>query len=318
MIRRLNHHARASLISGHGWALAAALIWSVNFPLIKIVRRELDATTLVGLRFEIAATMVLALWLAVRRPRLRGLGVRGWILVILMTALIGPLYQVLLASGAPGTSAGLIGLIIASQSLHTAWLAAILLHERFGWRQVAALAIGFLGLAAPILWSGNITYVAPLFPLLVFAASLVAPLNTVIPRMLHRHVESFDLATLVMVLAGVMCLPMFTPTALGQLGDLSVSGWSAMLWLGSIGHAGAFMMWYAALRKLSAVSTGFYLFVMMLGSTFWGWLILDETLSTTYALAALAVALGLWLNATAASGGRRPHQQTAMLATTEA
>lgn len=286
------------MLSGHGLALGAALLWSVNFALLKVARGAgLGPLALTAGRFEVAGMLIVLLWVFFRRPRWRSFGWRGWAVVGVMAVVVGPIYQVLLAYAAKGTSAGLIGLLIATQSLHVPWLAKLLLGERFGWRKGLALGIAFAGLSLPILFKSQLAYEALIYPVLIGFCGVVGSLNTVLPRMVHRHVESFDLATTMLGVAAILCLPMLTPGSIHEYRELSFRGWAAVIWLGSAGHLGAFLLWYAALRKLSAVSTGFYLFVMMLGSMFWGWALLREPMNWTYGAAAVAVLIGLWLNA---------------------
>jgi drug/metabolite transporter (DMT)-like permease len=298
-------HTHLSRTFGHVLAFTAAFIWSFNFIGIKMAREEIGPFALAMIRFDIGAAVALVI-LLIRRPNLRAIRPVSWLLIAGVSVLAGPGFHVLLNIGATGTDTGLIAILISTQSLHVAWAGALFLGERVTKKQMAALLIAFVGLAVPLLVGQGVGFESIGFPIMILTGAVLASTNIILPRVLVAHVNTVDLACLIVIVGAAMCQPLLVFEGLGQLHGLSTTGWLVVGYLGSIGIVGVFLIWYAALRRLPAVTTGFYLFVMMVCSVIWGALLRDEPFSWTYIVAALAVLVGIYLNATAGAIHRKP------------
>jgi len=182
----------------------------------------------------------------------------------------------------------------------------LFLGERVARRQVAALMIALAGLAVPLVAGDGMGYLSIGYPLMILVGAVMASTNIILPRVLIAHVNTIDLACLVVIVGAILSQPLLVFEGLGSLSDLSVTGWWVVGYLGTVGMVIVFLIWYAALRRLPAVTTGFYLFVMMVCSVIWGAWLRDEPFSWTYAVAALAVLLGIYLNATSGAIHRKP------------
>ena len=298
-------HTHLSRPLGHVLACTAAFIWSFNFIGIKMAREEIGPFALAMIRFDIGAAVALVI-LLIRRPNLRAIRPISWLLIVGVSVLAGPGFHILLNIGAEGTDTGLIAILIATQSLHVAWAGALFLGERVARRQVAALMIAFAGLAVPLVADDGMGYLSIGYPLMILVGAVLASTNIILPRVLVAHVNTIDLACLVVIAGAILSQPLLVFEGLDGLSNLSVTGWWVVGYLGTIGMVIVFLIWYAALRRLPAVTAGFYLFVMMVCSVIWGALLRDEPFSWTYAVAALAVLLGIYLNATSGAIHRKP------------
>jgi len=298
-------HTHLSRFVGHVLALAAALIWSFNFIAIKTLRTELGPHTLAVVRFDIALLVILALW-AIRRPKLRAIRPSSWALIVGVAVLAGPGFHLLLNIGVTGTDSGLVAILVATQSLHMIWAGPLFLRERVAGRQIIGLTVGFAGLAFTLGMSMNIGYQHIGYPLMILFGAILAGANIILPRLLTAHVRPLDLACLVLAIAALISQPMMLFGAVGELRAMSAAGWLLLAYLGSVGLVAVLVIWYEALRRLPAVTTAVYLFVMMAASVAWGGLFFDEQLNWTYAVAAGAVIFGVYLNATAGAVHRKP------------
>ncbi len=288
-------------------ALGAAVIWSVNFALIRYMRLDagLEPIPFALLRFDIAALAAGALMLA-KRPRLAGLGRRGWATLVLLAILVGPIFQIMLATGARTTSSGIMGMIMGAQPLHIAWLGLVLLGERVRPAQWAAILLAYVGVALPLAMGESLDLRDGLAgPGLVFIASLFASMNGVLPRGLRHRLSPRDMLMTLMVLSALISLPLMSAEVIGQWSGLGVDGWAAMAYLGLPGQLGAIGLWYAALWRLRAATVAYYLLVLMMLSAGWGWLIHDEPLTAWHAVGLAFVGGGLILNTRAGRHARR-------------
>jgi len=97
------------------------------------------------------------------------------------------------------------------------------------------------------------------------------------------------------VLAAVLLLPtvgLLTPAA-----DVTVT-WSGLVWatvMGSVTTAFAYAAWYACQRSLTATSAGTVQLVIPVLTAVGAVLLLDEEFTTRLTIAAVLVALGMWL-----------------------
>lgn len=294
------------LLLGHGLALGCAMVFALNLSLIKVAREDLGALELAGARFWIAGLVAMGLWCVRGWPRWRGWDRRAWWWVGMGAVLLGPVFLIMLNTGAVGTSAGLMGVLMATQALHLAWMGPLFVGEAVGVRQLMALGVSFIGIALPLTLGGEVAFSIWWAPLLVGLASGLGAMNVVIPKVLHGRVETVDLATTILVIAAIFMLPLMGARGeFHQFREMSVTTGLAVLWMGSFGQIGVLVLWYTAMRRLTAVTAALYLFVLMLASSVWGLLLLGEVPHWSEGLAAVVVLVALRINAAGGKAARR-------------
>lgn len=301
--------AAPSVLAGHAAALLCAVIWSANFMLIKYARAEVSATTLCVLRYTFALGAVLPVWLW-RRPNLRAITRKQWLVLALLAVLVHPLYQLLLMFGIKGTGSGLVGLLVATQSLHLSWLAPLILSERMTGRDGLALLLGGIGVTLPLLGLNDWSMQSLIYPLAILAAGALAGLNTTIPRRMRHHLPPTDLMLVVMTLAIGLTMFMATPTTVRAAVNASGKTQLIALWLGTGGMVLAQALWYRAARAVPAGALAVYFFVMMSLSTLWGVLLMDERFTWREGSGMAMVVVALLINSPHGRGGNGNPQTT--------
>jgi len=239
----------------YGMVTLAAVFWGANFNLSKPVIAELHPLTAAAGRFLIAALLMLLLAL-VRRQRLpllrHGLAYGGLGLVG-----IGG-FNLLFFFGMQTTSAVNGALIMASNPLVTALLAAVLLGERLSRRQWLAFPLAMAGVAFVVLGGGGRLHLA-LGDLLMLGANLAWALyNVLAKRWMPRDVPGLANTTGVMV-AGAAVLTL----AAALLGESVVlpsrHAGEALLTMAVAGSVLAYLFWNAGLAQLGAGRTAVFL-----------------------------------------------------------
>jgi len=282
-------------LTGHVMMLAAVIVGSGVFIAIKVARAELGPVSLFLLRNDVAALCVLATWV-VYRPRWRGWGWRLFGGLVLIALLRGPVYQILLNYGADGTSAGLMAMLVATIPLHAAWLSRLILGERLRWVQVFGVLVAFGGAILPIVTGERLYFSAP-WPLLAIAGcALIGGLIVVGVRGMSIRLSSWDMVTVTILLAAVLCAPMHTPGVIAPWAALSGTVWAAVLFLAAAMFLHTLLM-FAALRHLRAAVASSYQFVGMTLTSIWGFLLLDEPIGPALLAAVALITIGLVLNA---------------------
>jgi len=113
---------------GHLLAFGWVMLWGPNFALMRSLEVDhgLAPASLLVLRFGIGVPLVLAVWIG-RRPDFSRLGRRGWLIVLFMSLVIVPCYNVVLALSAAHVQAGLIGVLMATMPVHAGWFGVLIL-----------------------------------------------------------------------------------------------------------------------------------------------------------------------------------------------
>lgn len=285
-------------------ALFVTFLWSTSWVLIKVGLRELAPLSFAGLRYALAALLLLPA-LALRpadRAALGGLGRRGW---AELTGLGLVLYAV--TQGAQFAALALlpaasVGLVLAFSPLAVAVASAPLLHERLERRQGAGLA---LFLAGALLYFGAGAWPAGraaglAVALLALAANAAA---SILGRAVNRRGRLSPLAVTAVSMGLGSAALLATGIALEGPPRPSPAGWAILAWLAAVNTALAFTLWNRALQRLTATESSLLNNTMLVQVAVLAWLFLGERLGGRE-IVGLALALGGV--ALAQLRGRRP------------
>jgi drug/metabolite transporter (DMT)-like permease len=285
----------------HLFALITAIIWSLSYVNLKYLTHSLDPTTIVGLRFDFFALVLIPLWI-IRKPAIATFTPRQWALVITLGIIGGPLYHLLLTAGAAhhATNASLIGLIIATVPIYAALMAWAFLKEKPSLWQFAALIIGLAGVGLVITErSSGLWELSTLTgPILLLIAAIVGGANTVLMRGGRTITNPIDLIIVSGSCGVAIMLPLQWWGDPSAILDLTPRGWAAGAYLGIIAIGVAYVTWCTALRDLQATSVAMYLFVTNCLSALWAWLFQGDHIGWGFLGGSTLVLIGLILGAT--------------------
>src|SRR5690349_5845365 len=120
-------------------AVLIAAIWGVNFVVIDVGLASLPPLLFAGLRFVAAAVPAV---LFVRRPAIPW----HWFVIVGLPLGVGQ-FGLLFIGMHMGMPAGLSSLVLQTQALFAALLAAVMLRERPRRTQLAGMVVAFAGIA---------------------------------------------------------------------------------------------------------------------------------------------------------------------------
>ena len=249
--------------TANSYALAAlaALFWGANFNLAAPVLADMAPLQAAAGRFVLAAAIMLAITIA-RREGMAMLDTarrHGWRLALI--GLVGIAGFNILFFHAMRTIPAVNGaLVMATNPLLTALLAAVLLGERLPRRQIAAMPLAFLGVAGVIVGgdpAGGLH--AGWGDLEMAGADLTWALYNVLARKLTPPGPQFANVTVVMG-AGAAVLGL---AALADGGaPLALPGTqagAALLTMAVFGSVLAYLFWRMAITRLGAGRTALFL-----------------------------------------------------------
>jgi len=256
--------------------VAMALIWGVNFSVVKFGTTLVDPLAYNGLRVALAAVILVAIVLVgggelpPRRTMaaLVGLGVLG-----------NGVYQVFFIEGVALTRASDAALVVAASPAFIAVIGRIRGVERISRRGAAGIALSMLGIGL-VVWStaeGGDGRSSLLGDLLVLVGSLSWAVYTVLLKPYTERVGGMQLSALTMVGGAVSLLLVAGPSiARARWAALPAMGWGALVYSGVFALVVAYLFWYHGVRVLGPTRTAMYSNLQPVIGVVMAWVLLHE------------------------------------------
>jgi drug/metabolite transporter (DMT)-like permease len=276
----------------HAALLAAlAAIWGGSYLLIKYALDGFSAAAIVSFRCLLASAVLYAALRATgaARPALSDLRARpAWALILSLTAVAAPF--MLITFGEHVVPSGLTAVLISPTSLFVALLApAIDASERIDRRQAAGMALGLAGVAMVVGVESVHTTGELLGALAMIGAAAFYGLSTFVVKGRFGHMASMQTSWIAVTLAGVITLPVAIATTPGHSPTLGAG--AALLALGAVGTALAFVIFYKLINEIGAGRAALVSYLAPGVALFYGAVFRDETI-TVAAVAGLVLILG--------------------------
>lgn len=278
------------------WARAAILFlcvsWGFAWPAVTIGLRDLPPFGFAAARFFLAALVLGILVVAFRLPRLPHPGaVKTHILLGLM--MVGIPYA-LQFWAQQYIGAGLGAVLNASMPLFVALIAYFALPaERATQVTMAGIAAGLGGVA--VIFGGEMGAGHPRAPwgmAAIMVATVVWAAATVIARAKTREHHPVAASALQMLVGGLVVLVIAAMIERGADYGLTASSVSMILFLGLVGTAANFVVYYWAIKRVSAIEMSMITLGIPVFAVLFSRLLTGEELSARFFLGAIAVLAG--------------------------
>jgi drug/metabolite transporter (DMT)-like permease len=286
------HHAQSpARRAAVGATLAAALLWGLGMPASKRILDGFDAALLAGLLY-LGMGAALALVFAARGapPPRFSRAETGWLAVAV--GLGGALAPWLLFWGLARMPATVASLLLNTEVVLTALIARFLFREPYGWRLFVGL--GLIALGSAVLGGGAAAPTELASTLAVLGACLAwAVDNNATRRIAHADASFIGLAK------GLIAGTCNTLLALAA-GATWPAGRAiaAALAIGAVSYGLGFGLYMRGMRELGAARTG----ALFASAPFAGAAVavgvLGEPATPRLAIAAAAMAVGVWIHVT--------------------
>jgi drug/metabolite transporter (DMT)-like permease len=279
----------------HALLLLMAVIWAVNFSLIKYATQVIPPLAFTGLRVWLAASLLLAI-AALRR---RSWPTRNDIIALMLLGVIGNgIYQILFIEGLSRTRVGDAALMVAAAPAFIAVASRIRGIERLRRRALAGVALSVCGVALVVLGSAHNDHsnATLLGTLLVFIGVLCWTTFTVLMQPLVTRVDPIQLSALTMT-GGAIPLLLASPRALANTHWESVgpAAWGSLLYASVISMVIAYLFWYRGLRVLGPTRTAVYGNLQPVFAIAVAWLVLNESPTVWQGVGTATILTGLFL-----------------------
>lgn len=275
-----------------------ALIWGVNFVVVKYATQVFNPVAFTGLRVGTVALFLLIVAFArggITLPR------RDVIALLLLGALGNGLYQLFFVHGVARTRAGNAALIIASAPAFIALIARARGMERVRPLTLIGIALSVVGVAFVMIGSAtSSTGEATLLgSVLVFFGVLCWSIYTIGLQPYTTRVDIIQLSAVTMVGGAVPLLIASTPALLGtNWSAVGIGGWLALFYSSVISMGVAYFFWYRGLRVLGPTRTSVYANLQPIVALVVAWPLLNEVPTVFQAVGAATIIAGVFLTRT--------------------
>jgi drug/metabolite transporter (DMT)-like permease len=275
-----------------------AVIWGVNFVVVKYATQVFNPVAFTGLRVGTVALFLVIVAFArggITLPR------RDVVALLLLGALGNGLYQLFFVHGVARTRAGNAALIIASAPAFIALIARARGMERVKALTLVGIALSVVGVALVMIGSAtSSTGEATLLgSVLVFFGVLCWSIYTIGLQPYTTRVDIIQLSAVTMVGGAVPLLLASTPALIGtNWSAIGVGGWLALLYSSVISMGVAYFFWYRGLRVLGPTRTAVYANLQPIVALLVAWPLLNEVPTVFQAVGAATIIAGVFLTRT--------------------
>lgn len=288
---------RARLI-GFAKATFSVAVWGASFIATKVALKEVSPITVVWVRFAIGV-LILGAAVTFRRefsvPPLKELGYFSLIGFIGIT-----FHQWLQSNGLVTAQASTTAWIVATAPIFIAILGWIFLKEHLSWSQIFGIALATIGVLLVVsrgdlnsIFKGSFGTRGDL--LILISAPNWAIFSVLSRKGLKEHPAS-TLMFYVMTTGWLFSIPLFfAGSGWSEITQLTISGWTAISFLGIFCSGLAYIYWFDALKIIPASQVGALLYVEPLIAVIVAAVILSESITLGVLFGGAITLLGVWM-----------------------
>jgi drug/metabolite transporter (DMT)-like permease len=296
--------AVADSASHHGFGLtdvlllAMAMIWGINFVVVKYATHIFNPVAFTGLRVGTAATFLLLFAFARGGFALNRRDV--WRLLFL--GVIGNgLYQLFFVHGVARTRAGNAALIVGAAPAFIALVARARGLERVKRMTLVGIGLSVVGVGLVIAGGATSSHgdTTLLGSILVFLGVLCWTVYTILLQPYTRRIDVIQLSAVTMVGGAVPLLIASMPALVAtDWSSVGSGGWLALLYSSVISMGVAYIFWYRGLRVLGPTRTAVYSNLQPIVALVVAWAFLGEIPTIFQGVGAVTIIAGVFLTRT--------------------
>lgn len=275
-----------------------AVIWGVNFVVVKYATDVFSPVAFTGLRVGTAALFLLLVALVrghIALPR------RDVIGLLLLGVIGNGLYQLFFVHGVARTRAGNAALIVGAAPAFIALFARVRGLERVKRMTLVGIALSVIGVALVIAGSASSSngQTTLLGSVLVFCGVLCWTVYTIMLQPYTKRIDVIKLSAITMVGGAVPLLIASMPALVAtNWSTVGRGGWLALFYSSVISMGVAYFFWYRGLRVLGPTRTAVYSNLQPIIALLVAWAFLSETPTIFQGVGAATIVAGVFLTRT--------------------
>jgi drug/metabolite transporter (DMT)-like permease len=275
-----------------------AVIWGINFSVVKYATHIFDPVAFTGLRVGTAALFLVVVAFSSERAALSRRDVVG---LLLLGSLGNGLYQLFFVHGLARTRAGNAALIIGAAPAFIALAARFRGMERVKRMTLIGIGLSVVGVTFVIAGSaasksGPTTLLGSV---LVFCGVLCWSAFTIGLQPYATRIKVVQLSATTMVGGAIPLLIASAPYLWStNWSAVGIGGWLALLYSSVVSMGIAYFFWYRGLRVLGPTRTAVYANLQPIIALIVAWIFLSETPTVFQGVGAATIVAGVFLTRT--------------------
>jgi drug/metabolite transporter (DMT)-like permease len=272
------------------------IVWSLQFIVAKQALREIPPLPLSALRTALAALCMLPIYLlgARRGSRVR-LSAKDLPVLVLVATTGITINQIFYALALKYTSVGHSSLIMAVTPLVVLLVAVVSRQEFATGPKILGMIVAFAGVAWLQLSHSQGGAASPLGDISALVCSSSFAISTVAGKnVMDRYgpvaINAFSNSL------GAVCLFPFALFSGVQFSAISAGAWWGVLYMGVLGGAAGYLIYFWALAYLPSSRLSMYAYVQPILATLGAFLLLNESITFTMLAAGALVLAGVWIS----------------------
>jgi drug/metabolite transporter (DMT)-like permease len=279
-------------------ALFAVIVWGASFIATKVALKDISPSAVVWLRFSMGI-VILGIAVAVRK-QFSMPGRKEWAYFALLGFLGITFHQWLQSNALKTSEAGTTAWIVSTTPVFMALLGWIVLKEGLSWLKIGGIVLAFAGVLL-VVSKGDLssisvgTFGAPGDKLILVSAVNWAVFSVLSRRGLKSYSASLMMFYVMSFGWLFTSILFFSNSGIGEISNLTLSGWLGVAFLGIFCSGLAYIAWYDALQSLPAAQTGAFLYIEPLVAVVVAFFILGEPVTLVSLFGGGIILLGVWL-----------------------
>ena len=274
--------------------ITLSILWGGSFFFVEVALNDLPAFSIVAFRVIISAATLWAVVFALKLPIPKTIGI--WLAFLVMGLLNNAIPFSLITWGQVQVSAGLASILNAAVPFFTVIVAGILLpDEKVGPLKIIGVAIGFFGVAVMIGMPSTQENYYLLAQFAILASGVSYAFATTYGRRFKRlGVHPIVLAGAQAVAASLVMIPIaLSVDGTPNLNHISWSAILALLGLGVVSTAVAYILFFKILDSAGAVNVSLVTLLIPISAILLGVFVLQERLEMIHLIGMGLIAIGL-------------------------
>jgi len=272
--------------------ILTAVIWGMNFPVVKAVLREMEPLAFNALRFPCAA---LAIWVLLKAQGRRLMPARkDWRTVIALGTVGHIVFQVCFIYGLDLTLTGNAALLLSTVPVWVLLISAAVGWERFNLSILFGTLGTLTGMVILVTGGSHEMGGARIGDLLVLGAALSWSVYTVFGRRMTKRRGVLEMTAWTLWAAMPVLVLMGVPELLSMdWAEVSLEAWLGVVYAGIFAIAVGYLLWYRGVRVIGQSRTSVYqnlVPVIALGAA---WIWLGETPNPQQLIGAVVILSGV-------------------------
>lgn len=275
--------------------IIVAIIWALNFSVIKVTLEEIDPFSFNALRYVFAALILISV------TKWRGFNIfvkKEHLLPLIGVGIVGNLvYQILFIVGVNLTNAANSAVILGTIPVWIALFAHLFTDEKLNFNKLIGMIFAFLGVGLIIFGRAegfSFNSSNALGDVIVLGSAIAWATYTILSKKYLKLYNSSQYSAFISLVGVVGLLIVGAPSLVKtDFASISIAGYGGILYSGILSVGLAYLIWNRGVHLIGAIKTAAYQNLVPVLGLIFGVVLLGETLSLIQYVGCFFVIIGI-------------------------